>query len=453
MSVLVVGLSHHSAPVTLLERAALTGDGVEKLLRDLRHAEHVSEAMVISTCNRVEVYADVTRFHGGLSSLSELLARHCGVPLDELTDYLYVHYEDRAVQHLFAVACGLDSMVVGESQILGQVRTALRTAQRVATVGRSLDGLIQQALRVGKRAHAETGIDRAGPSLVSVGLGIADRELSGLERRRVLIVGAGSMSALAATTLAREGADVVVANRTPQRGQRLAESVGGRAVSLDEIEAEMRTADAVATCTGATGTVVSSDLVSRVLESREPTSAPLFLLDLALPRDVESSVAELAGATLVDLEALRAAGGDASNAADIEAVRGIVAEEVAGYLSEQRAAEVAPTVAALRSKASEVVDGELERLSGRLPELDGKARDEIAQAVRRVVGKLLHEPTVRVKELAGSANGDTYATALRELFDLDPQAPEAVTRADVPVREGDTAGGSNEKRSASSGSE
>lgn len=442
MSVLVVGLSHHSAPVALLERTALTGDEVEKLLRDLQHAEHVAEAMVISTCNRVEVYADVARFHGGLASVSDLLARHCGVPLDELTGYLYVHYEDRAVQHLFAVTCGLDSMVVGESQILGQVRTALRTAQNVTTVGRSLDGLIQQALRVGKRAHAETGIDRAGPSLVSVGLGIADRQLSGLDRRRVLIVGAGSMSALAATTLAREGADVVIANRTPQRGRRLAESVGGRAVTLDRIEAEMRTADAVVTCTGATGLVISSDLVSRVLESREAAASPMFLLDLALPRDVDSGVAELAGATLVDLEALRAAGGDASSAADIEAVRGIVAEEVAAYLSQQRAAEVAPTVAALRSKASEVVDGELERLSGRLPELDGKARDEIAHAVRRVVGKLLHEPTVRVKELAGSPNGDTYATALRELFDLDPEAPEAVTRADVPVREGNAAGGS-----------
>lgn len=436
MSVLVVGLSHSSAPVALLERVALTADGLEKLLRDLHHAEHVAETMVLSTCNRVEVYADVDRFHAGVANLSELLARHCGVPLEELTPHLYVHYEDRAVQHLFAVACGLDSMVVGESQILGQVRTAVRTAQRAGTVGRSLDGFVQRALRVGKRAHAETGIDRAGPSLVSVGLGIAGEELSGLQRRRVLVVGAGSMSALAATTLAREGAEVVVANRTPQRGRRLAESVGGQAVSLDMLEPEMRAADAVVTCTGATGLVISGEMVSRVLGARgDGAPRGLFLLDLALPRDVEAGVADLTGARLVDLEALRAAGGDASSAADIEAVRGIVAEEVAAYLSEQRAAEVAPTVAALRSKASEVVDAELERLSGRLPELDDRARDEVAQAVRRVVGKLLHAPTVRVKELAASSNGDTYATALRELFDLDPQAPEAVTRADVSVRE------------------
>lgn len=439
MSVLVVGLSHRSAPVSLLEQAALTGDNVEKLLRDLLQAEHVAETMVVSTCNRVEVYADVARFHGGLASVSELLARHCGLPLDELTRYLYVHYEDRAVQHLFAVASGLDSMVVGESQILGQVRGALRTAQRAGTVERVLDGLVQRALRVGKRAHAETGIDRAGPSLVSVGLGILDGELSGLERRQVLIVGAGSMSGLAASTLARAGADVIVANRSPQRGRRLAESVGGSAVPLDQVEAELHAVDAVVTCTGSPDLVISAELVSRVADARASAQAgPLFLLDLALPRDIQSSVRELADVTLVDLESLQAAGGDASSADDVDAVRGILAEEVAAYLSEQAAAEVAPTVAALRSKASEVVDAELERLSGRLPELDTKAQEEIAQAVRRVVGKLLHAPTVRVKELAGSPNGDTYATALRELFDLDPQAPEAVTRADVSMQEGHT---------------
>lgn len=439
MSVLVVGLSHRSAPVSLLEQAALTGDDVEKLLRDLLQAEHIAETMVVSTCNRVEVYADVARFHGGLAGVSELLARHCGLPLDELTRYLYVHYEDRAVQHLFAVASGLDSMVVGESQILGQVRGALRVAQRTGTMGRALDGLVQRALRVGKRAHAETGIDRAGPSLVSVGLGILDGELSGLERRQVLVVGAGSMSGLAASTLARAGADVIVANRSPQRGRRLAESVGGSAVPLDQVEAELHAVDAVVTCTGSPDLVISAELVSRVADARSSARAgPLFLLDLALPRDIQPSVRELPDVSLVDLESLQAAGGDASSSDDVDAVRGILAEEVAAYLSEQAAAEVAPTVAALRSKASEVVEAELERLSGRLPELDTKAQEEIAQAVRRVVGKLLHAPTVRVKELAGSPNGDTYATALRELFDLDPQAPEAVTRADVSMQEGHT---------------
>ncbi len=433
MSVLVVGLSHRTAPMSLLERVAPSERVQGSFLREAADHEHVAESMVVSTCNRVEVYAEVTRFHGGVGGVSELMARHCALTLEELTPHLYVHYEDRAVQHMFAVACGLDSMVVGESQILGQVRAALRTAQEAGTVGRALDGLVQHALRVGKRAHAETGIDRAGPSLVSVGLGVVARELSGLAGRRVLVAGAGSMSALAATTLAREGAEVVVANRTPQRGRRLAESVGGRPTSLDRIEGEMQAADAVVSSTGATETVISADLVSRVHGRRGGRA--LVFLDLALPRDVQPAVGGLPATTLVDLESLRAAGGDASSAADIDAVREIVAEEVASYLGEQRAAQVAPTVVALRSKASELVEAELVRLSGRLPELDERAVKEVGQAVRRVVGKLLHEPTVRVKELASSPGGDAYATALRELFDLDPETPEAVTRADIPARE------------------
>lgn len=455
MSVLVVGLSHGTAPVSLLDRAALSDVALDKLVRDVYDADHVVESMAVSTCNRVEVYAEVARFHGGVASVSELLAYYCDIPLEQLRSYLYVHYEDRAVQHLFAVAAGLDSMVVGETQILGQVRSSLRHAQRIRTVGRVLDGLVQQALRAGKRAHAETGIDRAGPSLVSVGLERAGAELDGLARRSVVVLGAGSMSALAATTLARAGADVVVANRTARRGSHLAESVGGRAVPLDEVEVELARADAVVCCTGATGSVLSTELISRVLRARRQrdsgfqdsraspdsrrashgSDAALFVLDLALPRDVPAEAAEFGGLTLVDLEALRASGADASSAADVEAVRSIVNEEVAAYLSEQRGAQVAPTVVALRTKATEVVEAELARLAGRLPELDERAREEVAQAVRRAVSKLLHAPTVRVKELAGSADGDVYATALRELFDLDPQAPEAVTRADVSVRE------------------
>lgn len=433
MSVLVVGLSHHSAPVSLLERVAVSGDALVKLASDVYEAEHVAETVVVSTCNRVEVYTDVGKFHGGVAEVSELLARHSGVPLEELTRHLYVHYEDRAVQHLFAVACGLDSMVVGESQILGQVRAALRVAQRHGVVGRVLGVLVQQALRVGKRAHAETGIDHAGPTLVNVGLGLAEERLAGLAGRRALVVGAGSMSALAAGSLARAGAQVVVANRTLARGRRLGEEVGGHAVPLAEMEAEMGTADLVVSCTGATGLVLPADLVTRVVRARGERH--LFLLDLALPRDVDPKAAALPGVSLVDLEGLRTAGGAAVGAGDVEAVRRIVTEEVAAFLSERRADRVAPTVVALRSKAADVVEAELARLAGRLPELDDRVRAEVAQAVRRVVDKLLHAPTVRVKELASSPGGDTYATALRELFDLDPKAPEAVTRADVSLEE------------------
>jgi glutamyl-tRNA reductase len=433
VSILVVGLSHHTAPVSVLERAALTGEPLAKLLTDLVESEHVTETVVLSTCNRVEVYAVVEKFHGGVAVVSELLGRHTGVGLDPLTPHLYVHYDDRAVQHLFNVACGLDSMVVGEGQILGQVRSALALAQELGTAGRLLNELVQQALRVGKRAHTETGIDRAGQSLVSVALEEARSIVGSLTGAQALVVGAGSMSALAAATLHRIGAgEIVVANRTYDRGARVAAVVHGRAVRLESFPAELAGADVVVSCTGAAGTVISATQVADAVAARG--GRPLVLLDLALPRDIDPTARSLAGVTLVDLERLAEHGDfDRTVAGDVAATRRIVADEVAAFSAWQRSTQVAPTVVALRTMAADLVAIELARLEGRLPGLDDRARTEVANTVRRVVEKLLHAPTVRVKELAGDPQGQSYAHALRELFDLDLETVEAVTRAEVPA--------------------
>ncbi|GAA2655945.1 glutamyl-tRNA reductase [Nonomuraea recticatena] len=404
--------------MALLERVSVSGDALVKLLQDVHTEVNVAEAMVVSTCNRVEVYTAVDRFHPALTSITNLLAVHSGVPVEELTPHLYVHYEDRAVEHLFSVAAGLESMVVGEGQILGQTRQALRLAQEHGTLGATLNELAQQALRVGKRAHAETGIDRAGASLVTAGLSFAG-ELAG---RRALVVGAGAMSGLAVATLARVGVtDVVVANRTFDKAVRLAETVGGRAVELSEVQRELQDAELVISCTGAGHHTITPEMLG----------GPVFLLDLALPHDIDPSVRELPGVTLVDLETIRESGVGAAESGPVNAVRALVAEELETFLSAERAARVTPTVVALRSKAAEVVEAELGRLTMRLPELEGRARDEVEQTVRRVVDKLLHEPTVRVKRLATSPAGDHYAEALRELFDLDPKKPEAVRRVDL----------------------
>ena len=430
MSVLVVGLSHRSAPVDLLERVALPAEGVTKLLADVLASDHATEALVLSTCNRVEVYAEVDKFHGGLAQVSELLARRAGVDLAELTPHLYVHYEDRAVSHLFSVACGLDSMVVGESQVLGQVRLALRTAQDAGAAGHQLGSLAQQALRVGKRARTETGIDRAGRSLVTAGLEVAGQVLGPLDGTEVLVVGAGAMSALAATVVAQGGAArVVVANRTLERAERVAAAVGGEAVPLDSLPAALASADLVVSCTGAVGHVLDADMLTAAVAGRP--DRPLVVLDLALPRDVDPAAHEVAGVTVVDLETLAGALATNEHAADVEATREIVVEEVAAFLGWQRAVSVAPTVVALRDMADSVVRAELVRLTGRLPDLDPHARAEIEQTVTRVVDKLLHAPTVRVKQLAGEPGGQSYADALNKLFGLDPKAVEAVTRADV----------------------
>ena len=463
MSVLVVGLSYKSAPVATLERAVVGGDALTKLLRDVSQAGNVAGAFVVSTCNRVEVYAEVDKFHGGVTSISELLARHSGLPLSELTPHLYVHYEDRAVQHLLAVACGLESLVVGESQILGQVRQSLGLAREQGTLSRILGDLGALALRTAKRAHAETGIDRAGANVVGVGIGLAAEHLPApvdpavpLRGRAVLVIGAGSMSSLAANTAARMGAfRMVVANRTPDRARRLAAAVSGTTADLDDMPGLLAAADLVISCTGSAGLVISADDVTRALRLRpgrpgdgnvaergeaagggEPAPRaghPLVLLDLALPRDVEEAAGRLPGVSLVSLATFGEAGdaGQVTLRGDVAAVRAIVAEEFDARVSAEHAARVAPTVVALRAKAAEVVDAEIARLAGRLNTLDARTHSEVARAMRRVVDKLLHSPTVRVKELAGSPGGDSYENALRVLFDLDPAAIDAVTRADV----------------------
>ncbi|MFD7498778.1 glutamyl-tRNA reductase [Streptomyces sp. NPDC059832] len=490
MSLLVVGLSHRSAPVSVLERASLAAETQAKLLQDTLAAEPAVEAAVLATCNRIELYADVDKFHAGVAELSTLLAQHSGVGLDELTPYLYVHYEDRAVHHLFSVACGLDSMVVGEGQILGQIKDALALGQELHTAGRLLNDLFQQALRVGKRAHSETGIDRAGQSLVTFGLeqlAVGADVADWARGKRALVIGAGSMSSLAAATLARTGvAEIVVANRTRARADRLVEilaqpggtGVAARAVEMAAVCDELTRADIVVSCTGATGLVLTAEAVAEALgldvadAVETPAAAPvvpapadvdrhaawvengsagavrqavrratvpaqgtgpvrLALLDLAMPRDIDGGAARLDGVRLVDIESLAEASADAPMAADVDQVRTIVSDEVAAFGAAQRAAHITPTVVALRTMAAGVVAGEIARLDGRLPDLDEKQRAEISQTVRRVVDKLLHAPTVRVKQLASEPGGAGYADALRELFDLDPQTVAAVSRADL----------------------
>jgi glutamyl-tRNA reductase len=440
MSLLVVGLSHRTAPVSVLERAALPEGARAELLQDAVATEPATEAAVLATCNRIELYADVDKFHAGVAELSTLLARHSAAGLEELTPHLYVHYEDRAVHHLLSVACGLDSMVVGEGQILGQIKEALALGQEQHTAGRLLNDLFQQALRVGKRAHSETGIDRAGQSLVTFGLAQLTPAVGELPGRSALVVGAGSMSSLAAATLARAGVrELVVANRTVERAQRLARALSAqvsglraRAITMAEVPAAVAGADLVVSCTGATGLVLSADDLRAAVAERT-ADGPLAVLDLAMPRDVDAAAHQLDGVHLVDIESLAAASADAPMAADMDQVRAIVSQEVAAFGAAQRAARITPTVVALRAMAADVVAGELSRLDGRLPDLDEKQRAEITQTVRRVVDKLLHAPTVRVKQLAGEPGGAGYADALRELFDLDPQAVAAVSKpAAVP---------------------
>ncbi|WP_319437228.1 glutamyl-tRNA reductase [Mycobacterium sp. RTGN5] len=441
MSVLLFGVSHRSAPVSVLEQLSTDESDQVKIIDELLRSPLVTEAMVLSTCNRVEVYAVVDAFHGGLSAIGQVLADHSGMSMGDLTKYAYVRYSEAAVEHLFAVASGLDSAVIGEQQVLGQVRRAYANAETNKTVGRILHDLAQRALSVGKRVHSETAIDSAGASVVSVALDIAASRLDGLAGCTATVVGAGSMGGLSVAHLLRAGVTHIdVVNRSLPRAERLAESIRQQgataaALTLEHLPTALAAADVVVSCTGAVRPVVSLADVHNALAStrRDEAAPPLVLCDLGMPRDVDPAVAGLPGVSVIDMDRVQREPSARAAAADAEAARQIVAAEVASYLAGQRMSEVTPTVTALRQRAADVVEAELLRLDNRLPGLDDSQRDEVARTVRRVVDKLLHAPTVRVKQLASAPGGDTYAEALRELFELNPQAVDAVAAGELPL--------------------
>ncbi|WP_216592844.1 glutamyl-tRNA reductase [Verrucosispora sioxanthis] len=422
MKLLVVGASYRTAPVATLERLAVSPSGLDRTLGRLIAQPYVSEAVLVSTCNRVEVYAAVSGFHGGLGDICAVLAEQAGCQPAALANHLYVHFDSAAVDHIFRVAAGLDSMVIGEAQILGQLRDAYHWASAADTAGRLLHELMQQALRVGKRAHSETGIDRAGQSVVTAALGLAaghlDDDLTG---RPALIVGAGAMGSLGVATLSRLGAGpLTVTNRSTDRAVRLAESYGAGARPMAELADTLATVDVVVAATASPEPVLTREVVAAATADRAPGRGPLVLLDLAVPRDVGPGVAELPGVEVIDIDRMAALLAD------------IVAGEVESFLCWLRGADVAPTVAALRGRADDVVTAELRRLAQRRPDLSDDQRAEVARTVHRVVQRLLHQPTVRVRQLAAEPGGDQYTALLRELFDLQvPQTSPVDTVPDI----------------------
>jgi glutamyl-tRNA reductase len=400
----------------------------------------VGEALVLSTCNRVEVYASVSAFHGGLADVGAVLAERAGCTIAELAQHLYVSYDVEAVRHAFRTAAGLDSMVVGEAQILGQLREAYAVATDHGTAGRLLHELTQQALRVGKRAHAETGIDRAGQSVVTAALRLGLSQFYGADTDTfpsgatgdALVIGAGAMGALSLATLRRAGAGrLFVANRGEARARRLAGNYEAEVVPFDDLASALSRVDVVVCATASPDAVLTPELVG-------VTKRPLLVLDLAVPRDVAPGVADVPGVLLVDLERLGLAAPLGLPAhADIQAAEEIVVAEVEAFRTWLRSSDVAPTVAALRARADQVVAAELGRLRQRRPDLTDDQRADVAYAVHRVVQRLLHLPSVRVRQLAAEPGGEAYAEALRALFDLEiPQnieAIDAVAAAEVTV--------------------
>jgi glutamyl-tRNA reductase len=421
MSVVVVGLSHRTAPLDLLERLAVSEERLPKALADLVARDFVSEAVVLSTCHRVEVYAVAEQFHGAMADVRHFLSELSGVWPEEFSDHLYVHYDDAAAAHLFGVTAGLDSVVLGESQILGQVRDAWDRARVEEAAGTRLSLLFRQALEVGKRARSETAIARGITSLSQAAVALASERLSGLAERTVVVLGAGEMGAgLVAEVSGAEvpGSRVTVANRSWARAEQLAERAGGRAVTLDGLPAALASADLLLTSTGASSVVLTAADLDRVLATRG--DRPLLIVDLGMPRDVEPAVAALPGVSLLglaDVEAFVDAHLD-QRRREVVPVRAIVAEEVGRWVEAVTARTATPTVSALRRRAEDIRVAELDRYRNRLAGLEPREREAVEALTRSLLGKLLHDPTVRLKDAAGSAKGDRLAGALRELFDL-----------------------------------
>ncbi|HWM21203.1 MAG TPA: glutamyl-tRNA reductase [Ilumatobacteraceae bacterium] len=417
MSILVIGVNHRSAPLALLERVTLAPDAIGKAVAGLAARDNVREVAVLSTCNRTEVYAVTEMFHGAYADIRDFLCDIGHLAPDELHPYLFAQHDDAAVAHLFEVASGLDSAVIGESEILGQVRQAWEIAQSEGGTRGSLNLLFRHALTVGKRARTETGIGRGTASVSHAAVEMAVDQLGGLEGRRVLVVGAGTMGEGVAIALHRAGAgEILVANRSADRGAELADRVGGVAIGFDRLGAAIGVADLVLTCTGSGEPILTVDFIASV----RPAGRPLLIVDIAVPRDVESGVAELANVRILDLDDLRdwADRGRSHRMVEAERVREIVREEVERFSQQATALQAAPLVTAMRDHAENVRAAELERFTSRFAALDDAERDAVDALTRSIIAKLLHQPSLRLKQQAGTPQGERNAAAVVDLFDL-----------------------------------
>jgi glutamyl-tRNA reductase len=419
VSVVVIGLNHRTVPLDLLERMTVDDSRLAKALHDLVGRDNVSEAVVLSTCNRLEVYVGAERFHGAYQDVRDALSEMAFIPPEEFSDHLYVHYDDDAVRHLFSVAAGLDSAVVGEAEVLGQVRTAWERARDEGVTASGLNLLFRHALEVGKRVRTETSIGRHVASVSSAAVSMAAARLDGLDGKRILVLGAGEIGEGMVRSLVERGVDDVrIANRTWERAAELATSLGGRAIRLAELNDTLREVDLLLTGTGANSMMLEHGDLARVMAARSGRS--LLIVDVAVPRDVDPSSSEVEGVTLLDMEDLQSfvQTGLARRRSEVAAVEAIVAEELDRFTAVSSARQVAPLVAALHERADEVRRAELERYGSKLAELDATQRDAVDALTKAIVAKLVHEPTVELKGAVGTPRGERLAESLRDLFDI-----------------------------------
>jgi len=419
MSIVVLGVNYHTSPVTLLEKVMIPVPAMSEALRVLSSHGDIREVVVLSTCNRTEVYAVAERFHGAHDDILEFLCETSGLSADDITPHLYSQFDDDAVVHLFEVAAGIDSAVLGETEIVGQVRDAWDFAMKQGTSRSTLNLLFRYALESGKRARTETGISRSTASVAHAAVEMAEEILGTLSGKRVLVVGAGEMGEGVAGALSRAGTEsITVLNRTVSRAEALAEKIGARVSEFESLETELFSADVVLACTGAGGVIIDHELMSRV---RKDVATPLLVVDIALPRDVAASVAELPGVTLRDLDHLSdwAQRGIDKRASEVGQVREIIGEEVKRFLLDQTQRQAAPLVAQLREVVESIRTAEMERFESALAAMTPEQRELVESISHGIINKMLHAPSVRLREAAGTPQGERLSAAVRDLFSLE----------------------------------
>jgi glutamyl-tRNA reductase len=419
MSIVVLGVNYHTSPVTLLEKVMIPVPAMSEALRVLSNHSDIREVVVLSTCNRTEVYAVAERFHAAHTDILEFLCTTSGLSADEITPHLYSQFDDDAVVHLFEVAAGIDSAVLGETEIVGQVRDAWDFAMKQGTSRSTLNLLFRYALESGKRARTETGISRSTASVAHAAVEMAEEILGTLSGKRVLVVGAGEMGEGVAGALSRAGTEsITVLNRTAARAEALAEKIGARVSEFESLETELVEADVVLACTGAGGVIIDHELMTRV---RNGVSTPILVVDIALPRDVAASVAELPGVTLRDLDHLSewAQRGIDKRASEVGQVREIIGEEVKRFLLDQTQRQAAPLVAQLREVVESIRTAEMDRFESSLAAMTPEQRELVESISHGIINKMLHAPSVRLREAAGTPQGERLSAAVRDLFSLD----------------------------------